>query len=113
MTQDEMTSNPEPMVPGSEKALVQARHHVRRGEQLVREQRGRVEELRRGGHDTDDAEQLLGNLEIALRVLRDHLVMEESAAGKKGVNGQPESGKKEENEQDQIREWLGDRAPPR
>lgn len=50
-----------------------AERHVREGEAIVSRQRRIVDELRRDGHDTADAERLLAVFEASLKSLWDHL----------------------------------------
>lgn len=57
----------------SENALAMAAQHVRQSERRVARQRQLVEELRTDGHDTTEAENVLGTLEALLRQHRDHL----------------------------------------
>ena len=58
--------------------IEQAREHVAAGAKAVADQRARLEQLRQGGHSTDDAEQLLATFEQSLRAMREHLAIEES-----------------------------------
>ena len=50
---------------------------IRRG---LEEQRYRVEELARDGHDTESAMRLLTTLERTLEIMREHLALEERLA---------------------------------
>ena len=58
--------------------LAMAERHVREGEAIVSRQRRIVEELRRDGHPTATAEQLLTIFEASLQSLRDHLRLVQS-----------------------------------
>lgn len=53
--------------------LAMAERHVREGEAIVSRQRRIVDELRRDGHSTATAEQLLAIFESSLKGLLDHL----------------------------------------
>jgi hypothetical protein len=57
--------------------LMHARAHVARSEELVQEQRTRVAELERDGHDATAAKDLLETLEQSLAVMHEHLAIEE------------------------------------
>jgi len=60
--------------------LEQARRHVADGERRVDEQRTRVAELARDGHNTESAMRLLTTLERTLDIMREHLALEERLA---------------------------------
>lgn len=64
----------------TEAELKLARSHVAEAEAAVQRQRARLERLRRGGHPTDDAEELLATFEQTLRAMREHLATEQSFA---------------------------------
>jgi len=51
--------------------LEDAARLIARGEVLVAEQRRRIEELRKDGHSTQQAEQLLQSLTVALQTIRE------------------------------------------
>lgn len=57
-----------------------ARRHVAEAEKAVDGQRAHVDQLRRQGYATDAAERLLATFEQVLRVMREHLTIEESFA---------------------------------
>jgi hypothetical protein len=61
-------------------ALDQARRHVGEAEHRVVEQRHRVESMRREGHDTEGAEELLNTFEKTLDAMREHLESEKREA---------------------------------
>jgi hypothetical protein len=67
----------------SEETLAHSRRHVMRANQLVREQRARIDELRGDGHDTSEAEKLLATLEATLDSMQHHLEIEEKLLRKK------------------------------
>ena len=60
--------------------LDRARRHVTDGERLVDEQRQRVAELARDGHNTESAMRLLTTLERTLEIMHEHLALEERLA---------------------------------
>lgn len=60
--------------------LERAREHVKEGERLVSEQRQRVAELARDGHNIDSAMRLLETLERTLEIMREHLELEQRFA---------------------------------
>lgn len=62
----------------TEAEIEQARLHVADVAQAVEDQRRRLERLRRTGHPTQNAEELLATFEDTLRVMREHLAIEES-----------------------------------
>ena len=59
--------------PTDETELEMVRRHVRRGSQIVREQRERIENLRAKGHPTARAEQALQQFEHTQRMHEHHL----------------------------------------
>jgi len=68
------------MLPDLHYDLQQARRHVMDGERRVDEQRNRVAELARDGHNTEAAMRLLRTLERTLEIMREHLALEERLA---------------------------------
>jgi hypothetical protein len=60
-----------------ETVLAMARRHVAEGRQRVTAQQARIAELDRGGHDTTRSRQLLATLEDSLRLMSEHLALEE------------------------------------
>jgi hypothetical protein len=67
-------------MPRLDNDLERARRHVTDGERRVSEQRERVAELARDGHDTESAMRLLTTLERTLEIMREHLALEERLA---------------------------------
>jgi hypothetical protein len=59
--------------------LEQARRHVVDAERRVAEQRARITQLEREGHDSESAQRLLDVLEQSLSAMRAHLELEEQA----------------------------------
>jgi hypothetical protein len=64
----------------TEDSLVQARRHVAEAVERVCRQEGLLEELRRDGHDTTQASELLEQFQRTLRLMREHLAEEEAHA---------------------------------
>ena len=63
-----------------EDPLAQARRHVAQGMECVARQSTLVDELRRDGHSTVEAQALLAEFERTLVLMRDHLAYEEARA---------------------------------
>jgi uncharacterized coiled-coil protein SlyX len=65
-----------------EPRLAEAQRHVAEGEERVRHQKQRIEELRQDGHSTVEAERLLATLQETLQTMREHLAYEENEASR-------------------------------
>ena len=60
-----------------ETVLAMARRHVAEGRRRVTAQQGRIAELDRDGHNTIWSRELLATLENSLRLMSEHLALEE------------------------------------
>lgn len=67
-----------------ESSLQMARRHLREAENRVTRQARAVAEMRVRGHDTEEAEHLLGIYSDFLQIARDHLQFEENEAAQRG-----------------------------
>lgn len=63
-----------------ETKLEQARRHVREAGARLDEQRARVAELERDGHDATPSRELLATMEESFRLMQEHLEVEEQEA---------------------------------
>ena len=63
-----------------ETKLEQARRHVREAGSRLAEQQARIAEMERDGHKVTRSRELLATIEESLRLMRDHLEIEEQEA---------------------------------
>jgi hypothetical protein len=63
-----------------ETKLEQARRHVREAASRIAEQRARIAELERDGHDVARSRALLATMEDSFRLMQEHLEVEEQEA---------------------------------
>ena len=66
----------------TETPLERARRHIAEAEPRVERQRALVERLRECGHDAAKAQRLLATMEGILRLMREHLILEEEGSAR-------------------------------